>query len=347
MFGTMADGRNVRIFTLSNRHGLRARMTEYGAILVSMEAPDRNGRMADITLGFDTLDAWIERNEPYFGATIGRIGNRIGGGGFMLEGKRYPMAANSDGDGHPCHLHGGWKGFDKVLWHGRVASDQSVEFFYRSPDGEEGYPGNLDAKVTYTLTDDNELIWEAEAVSDAPTVVNMVHHTYWNLSGNPTSTVLDHVVEIAAGHFLPTDAGMIPTGEIAPVAGTPLDFITPHAVGARIEEDFEALRLAGGYDHCWVMEKSAGTRFAARACHPESGRVMDVFTDQPGIQFYTGNFLDGSIAGKGDVRYPHRSGLCFESENFPDAPNKPQFPSCVLRPGETYRHVLIHRFSAA
>jgi aldose 1-epimerase len=346
LFGHMPDGREVRIFTLTNRHGLRAKVTEYGAILVSMETPDRDGRLADITLGFDTLDEWRGHNSPYFGATIGRIGNRIGGGGFTLDGRRHELAANSQSNGLPCHLHGGVTGFDKALWQGRATSDRRVEFRRRSPAGEEGYPGNLEIIVTYTLTDDNELVWDATAVTDAPTVVNMVNHTYWNLSGNPAATVLDHELEIAASHYLPTDAGMIPTGEIAPVAGTPLDFTRPHAIGARIGEDFEALRLAGGYDHCWVLGKSAGVRFAARVRHPQSGRAMEVLTDQPGIQFYSGNFLDGSIAGKGGVTCHHRTGLCLETENFPDAPNKPQFPSAVLRPGETYRHAMIHRFSA-
>ena len=345
VFGTLPDGREVKIFTLTNKNGLEARVTEYGAILVSMKTPDASGKLADITLGYDTLDGWLG-NTSYFGATVGRFGNRIKDGKFTLDGKQYTLATNNDPGGIPSHLHGGLKGFDKVLWSGKPAGDHSVEFTYLSKDGEEGYPGNLTVKVTYTLTDADELKWEAEATTDAPTIVNIVHHTYWNLAGDAATSINDHELMLAAPHYLPTNAGLIPTGEIAAVAGTPMDFTQSTAIGARVDAEFEALKLGGGYDHCWVLEKGEGVRLAARAKDPKSGRVMELLTDQPGIQFYGGNFLDGTITGKGGVKYGKRSGLCLETEGFPDSPNQPSFPSPVLRPGETYRHVMIHRFSA-
>lgn len=345
VFGTMPDGREVKIYTLTNKNGLKARVTEYGAILVSMEVPDKNGKTADITHGYDTLAGWLG-NESYFGATVGRFGNRIKDGKFTLDGKSYTLATNNDPGGIPCHLHGGVKGFDKVLWSGTAAGNNAVELSYVSKNGEEGYPGELKVKVTYTLTDANELKWEAGATTDAPTIVNIVHHSYWNLSGNPAASINGHELMLAAPHYLPTDAGLIPTGEIAPVAGTPMDFTKPAAIGKRVNDDFEALKFGGGYDHCWVLEKGEGVRLAARLKDPESGRVMEISTDQPAIQFYGGNFLDGTVTGKGGVKYQHRTALCLETEGFPDAPNKPSFPSCVLRPGETYRHVMIHRFSA-
>jgi aldose 1-epimerase len=345
VFGTLADGREVKIFTLTNKNGLEARVTEYGAILVSMKTPDASGKLADITLGYDTLDGWLG-NTSYFGASVGRFGNRIKDGKFSLDGREYTLATNNDPGGIPCHLHGGLKGFDKVLWSGVPVGDDGVEFTYVAKDGEEGYPGNLTVKVSYTLTDDDELVWRATATTDAPTIANIVHHSYWNLSGEPTTSINDHVLKLAAPHYLPTDAGLIPTGEIAAVAGTPMDFTRPTAIGERVDAEFEALKLAGGYDHCWVLDKGEGVRLAARLKDPQSGRVMEIHTDQPGIQFYGGNFLDGTVAGKDGVKYPHRSGLCLETEGFPDAPNQPSFPSAVLRPGETYQHTMIHKFAA-
>jgi aldose 1-epimerase len=340
VFGKMPDGREVKIFTLVNKKGLKARVTEYGAILVSMETPDKSGKSADITHGYDTLEGWLT-NTNYLGATVGRFGNRIKEGKFTLDGKEYTLATNDKTN----HLHGGVKGFDKVLWSGTPTASNGVEFTYVSKDGEEGYPGTLTAKVTYTLTEDNELKWEAVATTDAPTILNLVHHTYWNLSGDPATLINDHELMLAAPGFLPTDAGLIPTGEILPVAGTPMDFTKPMVIGERVEADFEPLKLGGGYDHCWVLEKGSGVRPAARLKDPKTGRVMEISTDQPAIQFYGGNFLDGSFAGKGGVKYAKRSALCLETENYPDAPNKPSFPSSVLRPGQTYKHVLIHKFS--
>lgn len=344
-FGVLPDGGEAKVFALVNRRGLEARVSDYGATLLSMKVPDRHGVMADVTLGFDTFAGWLA-NGPYFGATIGRYGNRIAGGKFSLDGRDFTLATNNFPGGIPCHLHGGGKGFDKALWHARPIGENSVEFTHLSPDGDEGYPGNLGVKVTYTLTDDDELIWLAEATTDAPTVVNVIHHSYWNLAGDSASPAIGHQLTLHARHFLPTDTGMIPTGEIAPVASTPMDFTTPQIVGERIDSDFEALRFASGYDHCWVLENGGEVRPAARLRDPASGRVLEILTDQPGIQFYAGNFIEHKLAGKNGVHYPRRSGLCLETQRFPDAPNQPSFPSSVLRPGETYRHVMIHRFSA-
>lgn len=343
-YGTTPEGREVRVFTLTNNNGLRARVSDFGALLLSMEVPDRKGTMGDVVHGFDTLDGWLA-NPPYFGATIGRFGNRIARGKFTLEGKDYHLATNNDPGGMPCHLHGGLKGFNKALWELVEATANSVTLKHVSPDGDEGYPGTLTVLASYTLTDSNELIWHTEATTDAPTVVNLVHHSYWNLSGDPGTTILDHELMLEADHFLPTDAGLIPTGEIRPVSGTPMDFTRPRPIGERLGEPYEPLLLGNGYDHCWVLRPGEGVRSAGRVKDPKSGRVMEVLTDQPGIQFYDASFLDG-IRGKGGAAYGSRSALCLETEGFPDAPNHPDFPSAVLRPGEIYRHTLVHRFTA-
>jgi aldose 1-epimerase len=346
VYGKLDDGREVKIFTLANANGLTAKVTEYGAILVGIEVPDRQGRKTDVTLGYDTLAGWLT-NTSYFGATVGRFGNRIAHGKFTLDGKEYVLATNNTPGGIPCHLHGGVKGFDKVLWHGEPvhkAGARGVALTYTSKDGEEGYPGTVQVKVTYWLTDANELVWDAEATTDKPTVINLAHHTYWNLSGDPTKPITDHVLTLAADSYLPTDKGLIPTGQVAPVAGTPMDFRTPTAVGARVNADFEALKLGGGYDHCWVLREGKGVRLAAVVKEPASGRTMEFLTDQPGIQFYCGNFLDGTVSGKNGIKYQRRTGLCLETEGFPDAPNHPEFPSTVLRPGQTYHHTMIVRF---
>ena len=346
VYGKLNDGREVTIFTLTNTKGMTARITEYGAILVGLEVPDSKGVKADVTLGYDTLAGWLT-SPSYFGASVGRFGNRIAHGKFTLDGKECTLATNNEPGGIPCHLHGGIKGFDKVLWKGapvRQAGARGVALTYTSKDGEEGYPGTLQVKVTYWLTDANELVWEAEATTDKPTVINLAHHTYWNLTGDPTRSINDHELMLAADSYLPTDKGQIPTGVIAPVAGTPMDFRTPTPIGAHINDAFEALKLGGGYDHCWVLRKGPGVRLAAVVKDPSSGRTMEVLTDQPGVQFYTGNFLDGSATGKNGVKYQFRTGLCLETEGFPDAPNHPDFPSAVLRPGETYHHTMVCRF---
>jgi len=347
VYGKLPDGREVRIFTLSNPNGLTAKVTEYGAILVGVSVPDSKGKMADITLGYDTLAGWLT-NSSFFGASVGRFGNRIAAGKFTLDGKEYTLATNNEPGGIPCHLHGGLKGFNQMLWKGepvRKAAARGVAFTYTSKDGEEGYPGTLQAKVTYWLNDANELIWQAEATTDKPTVVNLVHHTYWNLTGDPTKTILDHELMLAADAYLPTDKGLIPTGQKASVEGTPMDFRKSTKVGARVNADFEALKFGGGYDHAWVLREGKGVRLAAVLKDPSSGRTMEVLTDQPAVQFYCGNFLDGTAVGKGGVKYQFRSGLCLETEGFPDAPNKPQFPSAVLRPGQTYHHTMVVRFT--
>jgi aldose 1-epimerase len=342
-YGNLPDGRPVNLFLLKNRNGLTARLCEYGAILVSMEVPDRDGRFQDITHGYDTLEGWLT-NSAYLGATVGRFGNRIRDGRFTLDGVEYQLARNNAPGGIPCALHGGVQGFDKVLWNGKAIGGNKVRFTYQSKDGEEGYPGNLDVKVTYTLNDENELTWEAEATTDAPTVVNLLHHSYWNLSGEPTRSIADHVLTLESDAYLRTDAGLIPTGEIAPVEGTPMDFRNPSAIGDRIDEDFEALNLGDGYDHAWVLRGNGNLALAAKVSHPASGRAMEVLTNQPAIQLYAGNSLDGSTHGKNGVNYARRTALCLETEGFPDAPNQPAFPSAVLRPGEKYHHVMIHRF---
>lgn len=346
VYGKLDDGREVKIFTLTNPKGMTAQVTEYGAILVSLKVPDRKGTSADVTLGYDTLAGWL-KSPTYFGATVGRFGNRIAHGKFTLDGKEYTLATNNDPGGLPCHLHGGKIGFDKVLWHGEPVHKtgaRGVALTYTSKAGEEGYPGTLQAKVTYWLTDANELVWDAEATTDQPTIINLAHHTYWNLSGDATKPITDQVLMLAADAYLPTDKGLIPTGQEAPVAGTPMDFRKPTVIGAHINADFEALKFGGGYDHCWVLRSGKGVRLAAVVRDPSSGRIMEISTDQPGVQFYSGNFLDGASVGKHGVKYQFRTGLCLETEGFPDAPNQPKFPSTVLRPGQTYHHTMICRF---
>ena len=350
VYGKMPDGREVKIWTLTNADGMEAKVTEYGAILVSLKVPDKTGKIADITHGYDTLDGWLT-NSSYFGATVGRFGNRIAHGKFTLDGKEYTLVTNNDPGGIPCALHGGKEGFCKKLWKGEGFTGDSgsgVKLTYTSPDGEEGYPGELSVEVTYTLTERNELVWEAKATTKAPTVLNIVHHTYWNLSGDPATSINDHEMTIYAGHYLPTNAGLIPTGDKATVEGTPLDFREPTVIGKRVEDGFEALKLAGGYDHAWVLNGTPDGELvrAARVRDPKSGRVMTVSTNQPAVQFYGGNFLDGTTTGKGGVKYQHRTALCLETENWPDAPNNPKAPSAVLRPGETYHHKMVHSFSA-
>jgi aldose 1-epimerase len=349
-FGTMPDKREVKLFTLTNASGMTAKLTEYGAILVSITSPDKDGKQADLTHGYDDLEGWLT-NTSYFGSTVGRFGNRIANGKFTLEGKDYKLATNNDPGGIPCHLHGGLKGFDKVLWKGEGFEKngvRGVKFSYVSADGEEGYPGKLTVETTYTLNDEDELIWETRATTDAPTVLNIVHHSYWNLSGDPSTSINDHELTLYADHYLPTNAGLIPTGKKAPVSSTPMDFTKAMLIGKRVEQDFEALKLGAGYDHAWVLrgDKEGDLTKAAKLRDPGTGRTLEILTNQPAIQFYGGNFLDGTATGKKGLKYQHRSALCLETENWPDAPNNPSAPSAVLRPGETYHHIMVHRFSA-
>jgi aldose 1-epimerase len=342
-FGILPCGREAHIFTLTNENGIRAQVSDFGALLLSVIAPDRNGQAAEITIGRDNLEGWLA-DTAYLGATVGRFGNRIAHGKFTLDGKEYCLVTNNTPGGIPCHLHGGTVGFDKVLWNHEIIGN-GVRFTYFSADGEEGYPGNLTATVTYTLNDQNELIWTAEATTDAATPVNFVNHTYWNLSGDPTQTILDHELLLHADRYLPGTPGLIPTGEIHTVTGTPLDFTTPQLVGTRIDADFPALNDADGYDQCFVLPETPGVRPAARLRHPATGRILEVLTDQPGVQFYSGNFLDGS-PGRNGTPLGRRTGLCLETQRFPDSPNQASFPTCILRPGETYLHTLVMKLSA-
>lgn len=336
------DGRALSLFMLTNASGGQVGISEYGGIVVSLKVPDRHGEFGDVVLGFDTLDAYVA-DTPYFGAITGRYANRIAGGRFSLDGTDYELAVNNP----PNALHGGIKGFDKVVWSGEPnAEGDGVVFKYVSADGEEGYPGTLTAQVTYTWTDDHELRIDYEATTDKPTVINLTNHSYFNLKDGGASPVLDHELMIDADRYTPVDETSIPTGELAALKGTPLDFRQSTAIGARIGDDHEQLRFGAGYDHNYVLnQESEGLALAATVYEPESGRVMDVLTTEPGVQFYSGNFLDGHHVGKGGVAYEHRSGLCLETQHFPDSPNQPEFPSTVLRPGETYSTQTVYRFS--
>ena len=332
-FGATPDRAAVEIFTLTNANGMEVRAISYGAILVSIRTRDRAGRLGDVALGFDDLEGYLTRSR-YFGAVVGRYGNRIAKGRFTIDGREFRLATNN-GDNH---LHGGDKGFDKVVWRAEPferGGDVGVAFTYVSRDGEEGYPGTLRATVTYTLTPRDELAVEYGATSDKATHVNLTQHTYFNLAGEGHGDVLKHQLTIDADRYTPVDAGMIPTGVIAPVAGTPFDFRRATAIGARIDNADEQLRLAGGYDHNYVLNGGSGLHHAARVVDPESGRTLDVATTEPGMQFYSGNRLTGA-AGKSGHAYGVRAGFCLETQHFPDSPNKPQFPSTLVRPGDRY-----------
>lgn len=338
-YGKMPDGTSVEIYTLSNRNGMSADILTYGGAVARLTAPDRNGKFADVVLGMDNLEGY-RTQANYFGALIGRYGNRIGNGTFDLEGKTYHLPKN-DGENT---LHGGTQGFDKRVWKARAEKD-SLRLTYTSADGEEGFPGTLKATVVYTLTDANELKLDYTATSDKPTVLNLTNHSYFNLAGS--GTVLQHEVTILADRFTPVDAGLIPTGELLPVKGTPFDFTQPTAIGAHIQDQNQQLALGHGYDHNFVLNSKGGRLAKAAVVYdPQSGRVMEVWTDQPGLQFYTGNFLDGKTVGKGGVAYPFRAAFCMETQHFPDSPNKPEFPSTELRPGQTYHTITIYKFSA-
>jgi aldose 1-epimerase len=352
-FGTLPDHRPARLYALDNGHGLRADISDYGGTVVRLFTPDRKGAAADVVLGFDRVEDYVAHS-PYFGAVIGRCGNRIAHGRFTLDGQTYHLAQNNHPAGIPCHLHGGPRGFDKVMWQvepppaGRTGRDLVLR--YQSADGEEGYPGNLSVKVVYTLTDDNGLRIEYEASTDRATPVNLTNHSYFNLAGEGHGTILEHELMVAASRYVPVNAGLIPLGSLAPVAGTPFDFRQPKAIGMDIGRPDEQLRSGGGYDHNFVLDRTNATTdglaLAARAFEPKSGRVLEVFTTEPGMQFYSGNFLQGDFAGKKGHVYPYRSGFCLETQHFPDAPNQPAFPSVILRPGATLRSTTVYRFSA-
>jgi aldose 1-epimerase len=337
-FGKTPDGQEVELYTLANTNGLKATITNYGAILVSLEVPDRDGKLADITLGFDTLEGYIPRH-PYFGVTVGRYANRIGAAKFKLNDIEYKLAANNG----PNHLHGGIKGFDKVVWTAEyVLADKDgakVKLSYLSKDGEEGYPGNLKCTVIYTLTKDDELKINYEAETDKPTVINLTNHSYWNLAGQGNGDILGHELMLNADKYTPVDEGLIPTGQIKSVKDSPMDFTKPMTIGSRIAQ------VEGGYDHNYVLNSGGGTlALCAKVYESTSGRIMEIYTVEPGVQFYTGNFLDGSITGKAGKVYKKHYGFCLETQHFPDSPNKPDFPSVVLKPGDKYTTVTVHKF---
>jgi aldose 1-epimerase len=342
LFGKTPDGVEVHVFTLTNSKGVEARIINYGGIVLSLKVPDRAGKMGDVVLGYETLDGYLE-NSPYFGCLVGRFGNRIAKGRFTLNGKTYTLVTNNG----PNALHGGIKGFNKVVWAATTkmtSSGPALGLNYVSKDGEEGYPGMLSVTAVYTLTEDNALVLEYTAVSDKDTVVNLTHHSYFNLACR--GDVLGHIVTIDADVFTPVNEALIPTGELRPLAGTPLDFRAPVTIGARINTDDEQLKFGNGYDHNWVLNKPLHQLgVAAKVVEPTTGRVMEVLTTEPATQFYTGNFLDGTITGKGGWVYQPRNGFCFEPQHFPDSPNHPTFPSTVVKPGKTYTNTIIYRFS--
>jgi aldose 1-epimerase len=339
-FGKTPQGDIIELYTLTNSQRVQVEIMNYGGIVVSIRVPDRHGTLGDVVLGFDQLDGYMEEH-PYFGAIIGRYANRIARGAFSLKGVDYTLARNNGEN----HLHGGIRGFDKVVWQAEeVRNDDGVgvRLTYSSRDGEEGYPGNLEATVTYLLTQDNELRIAYSATTDKATVVNMTNHSYFNLRGR--GDILGHELMIDADYFTPIDEGLIPTGELRPVKGTPFDFTQPVAIGARIDADEQQLVFGLGYDHNWVLKDAGTLSLAATAHEPETGRVLEVWTTEPGMQFYSGNFLDGTITGKGDWVYQKRNGFCLETQHYPDSPNKPDFPSVVLEPGETYTQTTVYKF---
>ncbi len=343
-FGKTPDGQDADIYTLTNSGGAEVKITNYGGIVTSLRVPDRNGKLDDIVLGFDNLDAYL-KGHPYFGAIIGRYGNRIAKGRFTLHGVEYKLAVNNGEN----HLHGGIKGFDKVVWNAKprkVANGAALELTYLNKDGEEGYPGNLSVKVVYTLTNANELKIDYSATTDKDTVVNLTHHSYFNLAGQGNGDILNHRLFVNAARFTPTDAGSIPTGELRSVRGTPFDFTRATTIGARINQDYEQLRLGKGYDHNFVLNGKIGTlRRVARVSESTSGRAMEVWTTEPGMQLYSGNFLDGTLTGKDGKVYQQRYGFCLETQHYPDSPNKPKFPTTVLRKGDRYHTITIYKFS--
>jgi aldose 1-epimerase len=341
-FGKTADQEAVDLYTLTNANGVEVTIMTYGGTVVSLKVPDRTGKLTDVVLGYESLEGYL-KNSPYFGCIVGRYGNRIAKGAFSLNGHQYTLPKN-DGENT---LHGGIKAFDKVVWKASEVQSKTgvgLSLGYTSKDGEEGFPGNLSVSIVYTLTNKNELKIDYSATTDKTTVINLTHHSYFNLAGE--GSILNHEMMINADRFTPVDSGLIPTGELRSVKGGPLDFTKPARIGARIDEQNEQLVLGRGYDHNWVLNNNTGRlAIAARAYEPASGRVMEVYTTEPGLQFYTGNFLDGSITGKGGQVYNKRYGFCLETQHFPDSPNKQSFPSTVLKPGRTYRSTTVYKFS--
>ena len=340
-FGKTADGQPVELYTLTNGNGMKVDIMTYGGTLMTLTAPDRSGKFGDVILGMDDVASY-QKGTAYFGALIGRYGNRIGKAQFVLDGKTYKLPANDNGN----TLHGGTKGFDKRIWAAKPGNGAELELTYVSKDGEEGFPGTLTAKVVYSLTEKNELKIDYTATTDKNTVVNLTNHAYFNLAGPGEGTILNHDVTINGDRFTPVDSGLIPTGELRAVKGTPFDFTKATAIGSRIDQNDEQLKFGKGYDHNWVLNKGAGgLTKAADVYEPKTGRVMEVWTTEPALQFYTGNFLDGSLKGKGKT-FAHRGAFCMETQHYPDSPNKPSFPSTTLKPGQTYKTTTIYRFSA-
>jgi aldose 1-epimerase len=346
VYGTTPSGDVVDLYTLTNSTGMEVRAITLGGIITSLRVPDRDGKLGDVALGLEGLDGYL-RNPPFFGAIIGRYGNRIARGQFTLDGKTYSLAINNP----PNHLHGGTRGFDKAVWKAEsFMKDDTVGivFTHTSPDGDEGYPGNVSLRVTYTLTPRNELQVEYQATTDKATPINLTQHTYFNLAGEGSRDILDHVLQIYASRYTPVDSTLIPTGELSSVENTPFDFRNPTAIGARIAANDQQIRYGNGYDHNYVLDRAAGESGLVPAAHvvePTTGRVLDVSTTEPGMQFYTGNFLDGTLKGKSGHSYNRRTGFCLETQHFPDSPNKPSFPTTVLRPGETFSSKTVFAFS--
>jgi aldose 1-epimerase len=340
-FKTEHDGKTMELFTLKNANGLIAQITNYGGKVINLWTPDKNGDFADIAIGYETSAEYLNTTEIYYGTLIGRYGNRIADGQFTLNDSVYTLAKNNGEN----HLHGGIKGFNNVVWDAKKLDDQTLELTYLSVDGEEGYPGNLNVKVVYKLTNDNELKVEYWATTDKPTPINLTQHSFFNLKGAGNGDVNDHIMQIMADAYTPVDSTLIPTGEIANVDGTPFDFRTPTTIGARINDDHIQMKYGNGYDHNWVLNKAeGGLTYAAKVVEPASGRTLEVYTNEPGMQFYGGNFMTGNDTGKGGKVFAFRGAFCLETQHFPDSPNKPQFPSTILNPGEEYYSVCVYKF---
>lgn len=341
-FSGKVDGKDVQMYILTNSKGAEAAIINYGAKIVSLSVSDKNGKLTDIVLGHNSLDEYLSSEEPYFGAVCGRTGNRIAKGKFTLDGATYQLAVNNG----PNSLHGGLKGFNAVVWNAKQTDSQTLELTYLSKDGEEGFPGNLNVKITYRLTDDNVFEIDYEATTDKATILNLTNHSYFNLSGEGDASVNDHMLVMHASNYLPTDDTAIPYGKPEAVKGTPFDFTSEHSIGERIENDFEQLHFGKGYDHTFVLDKKDGELALAVECYaPKTGIKMDIYTTEPGVQVYTGNWMSGNFEGKHGHRYPARAAVCFETQHFPDSINKPEYPTIVLRPGEVFKSRTIHKFT--
>lgn len=342
-FSTTIDGKETGLFRISNEAGMEVYVTNYGAVVAAILVPDRNGKLGDIALGYDHVEGYGTAGDQSFGAVVGRYGNRIDGGKFELNGTVYELPVNETPNNN--QLHGGPKGFSDLVWETGEVTDNSVVLTLVSPDGDMGYPGTLTLRVTYTVTEDNALEVDYLATTDAPTVLNVTQHSYFNLNGEGSGDILDHELMLDAEHFIPVNQRMIPTGKMTPVEGTPMDFREATRIGDRIDDDFEQLVLGRGYDHTWVLREQEGLKTAAKLYSAESGRIMEVLTTEPGVQLYCGNFMNGTQTGKSGAKYEHRNGLCLETQHFPDSPNQPAFPSTVLNPGEEFRSKTVFKFS--